>query len=103
MTDSDDEDLKSETLEYQYELVKKETNLSHVMQFGDKDIAKEAVALFQGDKEDREYTDNFVSFLFPWKLCQVSCRNAKHQSQSIGRLVTSSWIIWHGSTKRPTI
>ncbi|UMM34503.1 hypothetical protein L5515_007552 [Caenorhabditis briggsae] len=59
MTDSDGEDLTTETLEYQYELVKKETNLSHVMQFGDKDIAKEAVALFQGDKEDREYTEDF--------------------------------------------
>ena len=61
MTDSDGEDLKTETLEFQYELVKKETNLSHVMQFGDKDIAKEAVALFQGDKEDREYIEDFVS------------------------------------------
>ncbi|CAI2354904.1 unnamed protein product [Caenorhabditis sp. 36 PRJEB53466] len=59
MTDSDGEDLKSETLEFQYEMVKKETNLSHVMQFGDKDIAKETVALFQGDKEDREYTDDY--------------------------------------------
>uniref|UniRef100_A0A8R1DXX1 legumain n=1 Tax=Caenorhabditis japonica TaxID=281687 RepID=A0A8R1DXX1_CAEJA len=59
MTDSDGEDLTTETLEFQYELVKKETNLSHVLQFGDKDIAKEAVALFQGDKEDREYTEDY--------------------------------------------
>ncbi|CAI5451865.1 unnamed protein product [Caenorhabditis angaria] len=56
ITDSDGEDLNTETLQYQYELVKTETNLSHVMQFGDLSIAKESVGLFQGDKEDREYT-----------------------------------------------
>ena len=36
MEDSDAEDLKSETLEKQFSIVKQETNTSHVMEFGDK-------------------------------------------------------------------
>ena len=35
MENSDSADLHTETLEKQYEIVKQETNLSHVMQFGD--------------------------------------------------------------------
>ncbi|CAD6190061.1 unnamed protein product [Caenorhabditis auriculariae] len=50
LDDSDSEDLASETLEYQYELVKKKTNLSHVMHYGDLSIASEVVGLFQGEK-----------------------------------------------------
>uniref|UniRef100_A0A1I7XG88 MIF4G domain-containing protein n=1 Tax=Heterorhabditis bacteriophora TaxID=37862 RepID=A0A1I7XG88_HETBA len=50
MDDSDEEDLGVETLSDQYELVKKETDKSHVMHFGDLKIAKEPVGWFQGDQ-----------------------------------------------------
>lgn len=48
MEDSDKENLNDETLAHQFELVKKETNTSHVQEFGDMSIAKEVVGFFQG-------------------------------------------------------
>ncbi|KAI0218499.1 Legumain [Lamellibrachia satsuma] len=51
MEDSDAEDLRKESLYKQYEIVKKETNTSHVQEFGDMGIAKEPVADFQGGKK----------------------------------------------------
>ncbi|PIO76231.1 peptidase C13 family protein [Teladorsagia circumcincta] len=51
MKDSDEEDLNVETLEHQYELVKRMTNLSHVMHFGDMHIANEPVGWFQGQRK----------------------------------------------------
>lgn len=48
MEDSDKEDLKLETLHKQFEIVKEETNTSHVMEYGDKNIGNENVADFQG-------------------------------------------------------
>lgn len=49
LEDSDREDLKLETLRDQYRLVKKETNTSLVMEFGDLSIAALKVADFQGN------------------------------------------------------
>ena len=48
-------DLSSETLTKQYQVVKKLTNKSHVLQFGDakKKIVQEPVGNFQGGKGDR--------------------------------------------------
>ncbi|KAK5979036.1 Hemoglobinase-type cysteine proteinase [Trichostrongylus colubriformis] len=51
MKDSDEEDLNVETLEDQYKLVKRMTNLSHVMHFGDMHIANEPVGWFQGQRK----------------------------------------------------
>ncbi|XP_064622225.1 legumain-like [Lineus longissimus] len=48
MEDSDVENLKTETLERQFEIVRKEVNTSHCEQFGDMSIAKEPVSFFQG-------------------------------------------------------
>jgi len=48
MEDSDKENLQAETLQKQFEIVKKETNASHVMEYGDLKIAQEPVADFQG-------------------------------------------------------
>lgn len=48
MEDSDVEDLKKETLHKQFLLVKKHTNTSHVMQYGNKTISQMKVAQFQG-------------------------------------------------------
>jgi len=50
LEDSDKEDIEKETLEDQYKIVKKETNTSMVMQFGDMDISKLPVGDFQGPK-----------------------------------------------------
>merc|ERR1712002_391122 len=50
LEDSDKEDIEKETLEDQYKIVKKETNTSMVMQFGDMDISKLPVGNFQGPK-----------------------------------------------------
>lgn len=49
MEDSDKEDLEKETLHEQYQIVKKETNTSHVMEYGDKKIAEEVCGEFQGN------------------------------------------------------
>ena len=48
MEDSDQENLNVETLHKQFKIVKRETNTSHVKQFGDLDIAKETLSNFQG-------------------------------------------------------
>lgn len=49
LEDSDREDLRKETLEKQYKIVKKETNTSTVCQFGDMSISHLMVGEFQGD------------------------------------------------------
>ncbi|XP_061467978.1 legumain [Rhineura floridana] len=51
MEDSDVEDLKKETLHKQFLLVKKHTNTSHVMQYGNLSIAHMKVVQFQGTKQ----------------------------------------------------
>ncbi|KAH7962126.1 hypothetical protein HPB52_014532 [Rhipicephalus sanguineus] len=51
MEDSDKEDLHTETLIDQFKLVRKETNTSHVMEYGDLDIGQLSVSEFQGEKE----------------------------------------------------
>lgn len=48
MEDSDEEDLKKESLHKQFQLVKKHTNASHVMQYGNKTISQMKVMQFQG-------------------------------------------------------
>ncbi|EMP39868.1 Legumain [Chelonia mydas] len=48
MEDSDVEDLKKETLHKQFLIVKKHTNTSHVMQYGNKSISSMKVVQFQG-------------------------------------------------------
>ncbi|KAH9118128.1 hypothetical protein AeMF1_008553 [Aphanomyces euteiches] len=48
MEDSDLEDLSKETLHEQFEVVKKKTNKSHVLEFGSDDIPKEPVGDFLG-------------------------------------------------------
>ncbi|XP_027725968.1 legumain [Vombatus ursinus] len=50
MEDSDVEDLTKETLHKQFQLVKKHTNTSHVMQYGNKTISHMKVMQFQGMK-----------------------------------------------------
>lgn len=50
MQDSDVEDLSAETLATQFSITKKETNESHVMEYGDKTIGKMTVAEFQGNQ-----------------------------------------------------
>ncbi|KAH7965987.1 hypothetical protein HPB49_012498 [Dermacentor silvarum] len=51
MEDSDKEDLLKETLIDQFEIVKEETNTSHVMEYGDMSIGKLPVGEFQGEKD----------------------------------------------------
>uniref|UniRef100_A0A0R3RXM5 legumain n=1 Tax=Elaeophora elaphi TaxID=1147741 RepID=A0A0R3RXM5_9BILA len=50
IVNSEKEDLNRETLASQFEIVKQETNLSHVMHYGDLRIAKDYVAYYLGDK-----------------------------------------------------
>ncbi|KAG8182723.1 hypothetical protein JTE90_026174 [Oedothorax gibbosus] len=50
MEDSDKEVLTKETLQTQFQIVKKETTDSHVQEFGDMNIAKMHVSEFQGKK-----------------------------------------------------
>ncbi|XP_007472623.2 legumain [Monodelphis domestica] len=51
MEDSDVEDLTKETLHKQFQLVKKHTNTSHVMQYGNKTISHMKVMAFQGMRQ----------------------------------------------------
>ncbi|XP_068110713.1 legumain [Hyperolius riggenbachi] len=51
MEDSDVEDLTKETLHQQFLLVKQHTNLSHVMQYGNRTISKMKVKQFQGSNK----------------------------------------------------
>jgi len=51
MEDSDKEDLNMETLHKQFQIVKEETNTSHVMEYGDMKIGQEACGEFQGKQE----------------------------------------------------
>jgi legumain len=51
MEDSDAQDIEKETLDAQFETVKKETTTSHVMEYGDTTISKLVVGQFQGEKE----------------------------------------------------
>jgi hypothetical protein len=54
MEDSDKEDLTAESLQKQFKIVKKMTDLSNVMKYGDERIFSEVVANFQGKlKPDR--------------------------------------------------
>jgi len=50
MEDSDKENLNIESLQKQYQIVKGETNTSHVQEFGDLSISKLPVGMFQGMK-----------------------------------------------------
>ncbi|XP_013783249.1 legumain-like [Limulus polyphemus] len=50
MEDSDQEQLTKETLQQQFLMVKKETNTSHVQEYGDLTIGKMHVSEFQGKK-----------------------------------------------------
>ncbi|XP_071515003.1 legumain-like [Panulirus ornatus] len=56
MEDTDREDVRHETLEKQFELVKKETTTSHVMQWGQTSISRQKVGAFVGSKETEEDT-----------------------------------------------
>ncbi|CAH1790688.1 unnamed protein product [Owenia fusiformis] len=51
MEDSDMENLNTETLQKQFKIVKKETNTSHVMEYGDMAISSEPVADFQSGED----------------------------------------------------
>jgi len=51
LEDSDKENLHTETLEKQFELVKERTNMSHVQKYGNFDITNEPVADFQGETD----------------------------------------------------
>ncbi|XP_053330704.1 legumain isoform X2 [Spea bombifrons] len=52
MEDSDVEDLTKETLHKQFKLVKKHTNSSHVMQYGNKTLSMMKVKQFQGSNKN---------------------------------------------------
>ncbi|KAG1677708.1 Legumain [Nymphon striatum] len=56
MEDTDKENIQKETLLHQFEVVKKETNTSHVQEFGDLTISKAPVGQFQGMKKAEQIT-----------------------------------------------
>merc|ERR1712080_259783 len=61
MEDSEVENVAIETLQKQYQIVKAETNTSHVMEFGDLSMGKEPVGRFQAEDnvvQTNEYTSS---------------------------------------------
>ncbi|CAB4059028.1 LGMN [Lepeophtheirus salmonis] len=65
LEDSDKEDLKKETIEKQFDIVRKETNTSHVTQFGDKKVAESHLSEFLGQKNP-EYLRSIQRKVVPW-------------------------------------
>nr|ABO26629.1 legumain [Haliotis discus discus] len=57
MEDSDKEDLSTETLTKQFEIVRRETNTSHVMEFGNLTMGSIDVAEFQGKNTEMHIFD----------------------------------------------
>ena len=55
ISDSDRENLSKESLEKQYNIVKRETDTSTVCQFGDMAMSKMMVSEFQGDSKATPY------------------------------------------------
>lgn len=58
LQDSDAADFNTETLEEQFEKVKKETNTSHVMEFGDLSMGSLTLEDFQGDPSSNHIAFN---------------------------------------------
>ncbi|KAI8487685.1 hypothetical protein Bbelb_346780 [Branchiostoma belcheri] len=52
MEDSDTEDLRKETLQRQFKIVRRETNTSHVREYGDMSMKNMTLLQFQGGKVD---------------------------------------------------
>lgn len=72
MENSDAVDLTKETLMKQFQIVKEETNTSHVMQYGDMDYVKDDLDEFQGDgmgsvsgKSPEEYRGEQITDAIP--------------------------------------
>jgi len=89
MQDSDKENLKEETLQKQYEIVKQKTDESHVQQFGTLDITKEPVANFQGNKtgpsiqyeDDEQYYERWSAREVPVKMLEYKLENANDENE----------------------
>uniref|UniRef100_A0A915PXQ0 legumain n=1 Tax=Setaria digitata TaxID=48799 RepID=A0A915PXQ0_9BILA len=60
IVDSEKEDPKRETLADQFVIVKKETNMSHVMHYGDLKITEDYVASYLGDRIANRRGNNLV-------------------------------------------
>ncbi|KAI4311337.1 hypothetical protein MLD38_036242 [Melastoma candidum] len=56
MEDCDAKDLRTETLKQQYDLVKKRTTLSHVMQYGDTGLTSDFVSSYLGDSPQKVFS-----------------------------------------------
>ncbi|KAI6192062.1 Legumain [Aphelenchoides bicaudatus] len=92
LEDSDAENLHTETLERQFEIVKQKTNQSHVQKYGNLDITNEPVADFQGEQDapskDRGNVNNYElwpSRDIPIKTLEVKLRfmNDKDEERKI--------------------
>uniref|UniRef100_A0A0K0DY32 legumain n=1 Tax=Strongyloides stercoralis TaxID=6248 RepID=A0A0K0DY32_STRER len=79
--DSEIENLNSETLNKQYKIVKKLTNQSHVMHYGDLNIAKEFVSEFQGHKSTVNSLRNVI--LQRTKIAELISNSDKQDSRDI--------------------
>jgi legumain len=56
MEDSDSKDIEKETLQTQFQIVKKVTTTSHVQEYGDISLGQLPVGEFQGEKEAPSFT-----------------------------------------------
>ncbi|CAM1319586.1 LGMN (predicted), partial [Pycnogonum litorale] len=63
MEDSDKEDIEQETLQQQYNIVKSETNTSHVQVFGDPKVGSMKVGEFQGLKRVGKSSERSSDYL----------------------------------------
>ncbi|KAL9952689.1 hypothetical protein ACROYT_G039980 [Oculina patagonica] len=93
MENSDAVDLSKETLEQQFQIVKKETNTSHVMQYGDMDFEDEDLEDYQGDGSGKgsgvspeEYSGEPITDAVPapdvhLKILQSRLRDARSKTE----------------------
>jgi len=79
---SDVKSLGNETLEQQFKVVKQETNLSHVQEYGDLSMASLTLTQFQGAKESEKIADNIKVIDFPVDSGDVPLEIAKRKIDS---------------------
>lgn len=78
------------TLERQYHVVKRETNKSHVMQFGDLSIVSEKIDVFEGDVSDDEYGRSLEGF-----VSELELKEKRHHHMKLSSAVDSRDIRLH--------
>lgn len=72
MEDSDAQDLRSRSLDVQFQFIKEKTTQSHVMRYGSLEFAAEPIGNFQGNHDDPFVTPSIAERFFKRAKLQAS-------------------------------